>query len=269
MKHHNYIPQKAKIIAKEILRDDIVALTLKPKNPLRFIPGQFVMLSVSGFGEIPIGITTSPDERGEFGVAIRSVGMVSQKICSQEVGDELDFNGPFGNGFPLTKLKGRDVVIVSGGIGLFPLRSLIHHLEINKKLVKSLTILNGAKSPKELLFASEYPKWEKFAKLYLTVDSCDSSWSGCTGLITKLFELADVKKGSLMIVCGPPVMFKSVCMQYGGKRVAESDLYLLLERRMKCGVGKCQHCTCGKYYVCLDGPVFSYDKIKYIKEAFS
>ncbi len=271
MKEHDYIPQIAKITARTPLRDDVMAFRLMPKSgkSLRFVPGQFVMLSVFGFGEVPVGITTSPDENGGFEVAVRSVGLVTEKICALQIGDEVGFSGPFGNGFPLAKIKGKDVVIVAGGIGLFPLRSLIHHLGLNKNLVKSLTILSGAKTPGELLYADEYPTWQKFASLHLAVDKGDAKWKGVVGQVTKLFDEAEVKKGSIMLVCGPPMMYKPVCLQYAGKRVAETDLYLLLERRMKCGIGKCQHCTCGKFYVCLDGPIFSYAQIKYNEEAFA
>jgi sulfhydrogenase subunit gamma (sulfur reductase) len=258
MKEHSYIPRVAVICERRSLSRDSVGLRLsvKDKKPFNFQPGQFVMLSVFGFGEIPIGITSSPDEKGYFEVAIRSVGMVSQKICALSVGDEIGVNGPFGNGFKLSSLKGKDIVIISGGIGLFPIRSLIHHVGLNKKIVKSLTILIGSKSPESLLFRDEYKKWGKFASVQVT------------GMITKLFDRVDVKRGAVMIVCGPPVMYRSVIDRYAGKRISDTDLYFLLERRMKCGIGKCQHCTCGNLYVCSDGPIFSYDKIKYNDEAF-
>lgn len=270
MREYNYIPRIAKITKRYSLSRDCIGLrlVLKDRKPFNFRPGQFVMLSVYGFGEIPVGITTSPDEPGYFEVAIRFVGMVSQKICALSVGDEIGVNGPNGTGFQLSALKGKDVVIISGGIGLFPLRSLIHHVELNKKLVKSLTILIGSKCPDDLLYRDEYKKWEKFANVQLTVDECDSKWDGCVGMITKLYDRVDVKRGSVMIVCGPPVMYQSVIDRYAGKRVSDSDIYFMLERRMKCGIGKCQHCTCGKFYVCLDGPIFSYKEIKYNDEAF-
>lgn len=270
MSSYNYLPRRAKIVERKLLRGDVVSLRLFPEGngPFNFIPGQFVMISLDGYGEVPIGITTSPEEDGAFEVAVRSVGLVTEKIYALREGDKVDFKGPFGNGFPMAKIKGRDLVIVAGGIGLFPLRSLIRHLGIHDGHVKSLTILNGAKNPNELLYSNEYSGWQKFAKLFLAVDHCDDSWQGCVGQITELFKIAPIKKGSVMIVCGPPVMYSAVADYFAGKRIAERDLYFLLERRMKCGIGKCQHCTCGTYYVCLDGPIFSYDKIKYIEEAF-
>lgn len=269
MKSHSYVPRKAKVTKRELLCNDVVALRLEflDKKPFVFNPGQFIMLSVLGFGEIPIGITTSPKEKGYIEVAVRSVGMVTQKIWGLSVGDQVGVNGPFGNGFPLSKLKGKDVVIAAGGIGLAPLRSLIRHIEREPELVSSLTILNGARCPEKLLYREEYWSWKKFGKLFLTVDEGNKSWKEAIGRITVLFDLAEVQTGSVMVVCGPPIMFDPIVKRYAGKRVAEKDLYFLLERRMKCGVGKCQHCTCGKEYVCLDGPLFSYERIKYNKEA--
>lgn len=270
MKSHNFIPRKAKIMNKESLTESVTAFRLKflDKKSFHFHPGQFVMLSVLGFGEIPIGITTSPDEKGFFEVAVSSVGMVSQKICSLSVKDEIGINGPFGKGFPIDKIKGNDLVLMAGGFGLAPLRSLIHKTKKDKNMFKSVKILTGARNPSLLLYKNEYKDWQKFAEVFTTVDECDSSWKGCVGNITKLFDRVKISPGSAIIVCGPPPMFKPVINRFAGKRVAESDLYFLLERRMKCGIGKCQHCTCGKLYVCLDGPVFSYAELKYNEEAF-
>lgn len=271
MKSHSYIPRRVKILKREELTDDVVALRLKllDRQGFSFHPGQFVMLSVLGYGEIPIGLTSDPSEKGYLEVAVRTTGLVSQKIWELPAGAELGLNGPFGNGFPLSRIKGKDVVLVSGGIGLAPLRSLIEHLLKNPKLVKSFTLLYGAKCPGKLLYQQEYAAWEKLGRVLVSVDNNDCGWQGHEGQITSLYEHAGIKPGSTMIVCGPPPMFNSVIQRYAGKRVAENDLYFLLERRMKCGVGKCQHCTCGKEYVCLDGPVFSFKRSKNNVEAFS
>lgn len=269
MKTADFTPLEAKIIELKDLCDDVVGLKLKPlkKFPV-FLPGQFVLISVLGFGSVPIAITNSPEEKGYLEVAVRSVGMVTKKIHALSVGDKVGILGPFGNGFPMPKIKGRDVVLIAGGLGLAPLRSLIRYAERKKHLFKSLTILNGARNEEQLLYHDEYPEWEKFANLNLTVDKCGPNWSGCIGNVTKLFDKVNIERGSVMIVCGPPVMFQSIIDRYAGKKIADKDLYFLLERKMSCGVGKCQHCTCGKYYVCLDGPVFSYYQLKYNKEAF-
>ncbi len=270
MKDHNYIPQKAKVVERESLSPDCLGLKIRfPKNyQFNFHPGQFVMVSVPGFSEVPIGITTAPD-KNDFEIGVRSAGTVTKKIVSLMVGDDIYINGPFGNGFPLQKMKGKNIVIIAAGIGIFPLRSLIRYLGNNKKIFKSLTIFVGSKCPESLIYKKEYKEWEKFAKVYTTVDSCGPTWDGCIGNITTLFDKNKINKGSLMIACGPPIIYKSIINRYVGKSIAENDLYFMLERKMKCGVGKCQHCTCGELYVCTDGPVFSYDQIKYNTEALS
>lgn len=270
MNSHSYIPRKAKITAKKTLSPDTVSFSLQliDKKPFSWHPGQFVMLSVLGFGEIPIGITTAPGSKREFEVAVRATGMVSNKICSLSVGEELGINGPFGNGFPLSAIKNKDVVIISGGVGLAPLRSLIQFVRENPKFVKSLKIALGAKTPEYLIYRDEYPDWKKIATLFTIVDKADTDWEGSVGMITKLYPKVAVKPGSVIISCAPPVVYQSIANFFAGKRISDTDLYFLFERRMKCGIGKCQHCTCGEYYVCLDGPVFNFQQLKYNQEAF-
>jgi sulfhydrogenase subunit gamma (sulfur reductase) len=271
MKNNDYIPRPAKIEAKKSLAADTVGLRVKLSGtkPFNFVPGQFVLVSRLGFGAVPIGITSAPSDKEYLELAIRKVGTVTAGLCALDKGDEIGIAGPFGNGLPIAKLSGKNVILITGGLGLPPLRSLVKHVAENPKAVKSLTLMNGAKTPEDLLYQDEYEVWKKFASVNLTVDRCDSSWKECVGLITKLFDKVEVKPGSVMIVCGPPVMYDAVIKRYAGKRVAESDLFLLLERRMHCGIGKCQHCTCGGKYVCLDGPVFAYSDLKYNDEAFA
>jgi NAD(P)H-flavin reductase len=268
VKSHNYLPRRARVIKREVLCDETVSLRLEfcDKKPFLFHPGQFVMLSVLGFGEVPIGITTAPHEKGYIEVAIHAVGMVTKKIWGLRVDDEVGINGPFGNGFPLEVIRGRDVVLISGGVGLAPLRSLIRHLK-ETRLEKSLSIVYGARCSEKLIYKKDYKEWEDFASVHLTVDQPEPNCKFNKGNIIALIDKIEIPKGAVMIVCGPPPMIDVLIGRYAGKRIAEKDLFLLLERRMKCGVGKCQHCTCGEEYVCLDGPVFSYQRLKYNKEA--
>lgn len=268
MKGYNYFPQKATVVSRKSLSPETLELTIKlvNKKQIHFTPGQFLLVGLSGFGEVPIGITTAPHQK-EISIGIRSAGMVTQKLCSLMVGDDVEINGPFGNGFPISKLKNRDVVIVSAGIGLLPLRSLIQHLKNNKKLVKSLTIFVGARTPDRLLYNDEYSEWSEFASVHTIVDDGEQKWSGRIGNVIDLLGKSAIKRGSVIIACGPPVIYKPIIARLAGKTVADEDIYFLLERKMKCGIGKCQHCTCGKLYVCLDGPVFSYADIKYNPEA--
>jgi NAD(P)H-flavin reductase len=269
MKTHTYLPIPAKVLSKKWLRDDTAVLKIKvsSKDRFTFVPGQFVMVSVLGFGEVPIGIASAPSNDRVIELLVMRLGLVTKKITNLEVGDSLGVSKPMGNGFPMAKIKDKDLVLIAGGTGIAPLRSLINHIK-KTKLTKSLAILNGAKCPEQILFRDEYKDWDKFAKTYLTVDTCDDSWEQSIGNITVLLDVAKIKRGSLVIVCGPPPMYKPIIDRLAGKRVAEDDLWFSLERRMKCGIGKCQHCTCGKLYTCLDGPIFSYDKIKYNNEAF-
>jgi sulfhydrogenase subunit gamma (sulfur reductase) len=270
VKSHSYLPRRARITKRTVLCDATVSLRLEfgDGKPFHFTPGQFVMLSVLGYGEVPIGITTSPKEKNYIEVAVHSVGMVTQKIWGLTEGDVVGINGPFGNGFNLNAIKNKRVFLVSGGVGLAPLRSLIHHLEDEPSLVKSLDIIYGARCPDKLLYKDEYKNWEEFASFKVTVDEKEDGWRYDTGNIIELLDKTEVPPGAVMIICGPPPMLNILIKRYAGKRVAEKDMYFMLERRMKCGVGKCQHCTCGKEYVCLDGPVFSYEQLKYNKEAF-
>jgi sulfhydrogenase subunit gamma (sulfur reductase) len=269
MRQRDYIPRMGKVTKIKNLTSDTVGLTIKFTGaPFHFVPGQFVMLSVLGFGESPIGIANASGNSREIEVAVRGMGDVTKKICTLSEGDAIGVSGPFGNGLPMSKLYDRDVVVIAGGLGLPPLRSFIKEIEKNPKLVKSLTILYGARTPDDLLYRNEFSQWDKFSNTFLTVDRADKKWKGNIGIITELFKKAEIKKGSVLLACGPPVMFKAVIDRYAGKSVAEEDLYLFLERKMQCGIGKCQHCTCGKDYVCLDGPVFPYNRLKYNEEAF-
>lgn len=267
MKNYNYIPKIVKIIAKKSVSEDVVILRVKRPKDFQFLPGQFILFSVYGYGEVPLGITSSPNEKKYLEVAIRSIGSVTRKICSLLPGEEAGINGPFGNGFPLGKIKGKNLVLIAGGIGLFPLRSLILFLGESKKHVKSLTILTGARTPERLFYQEEYKDWAKFSKVLTTVDTADDNWKGIRGSLPILYKKAGVEKDSVMLVCGPPVMYQSIVKEFAGKKIAEKDLYFDLERRMKCGIGKCQHCTCGKSYVCSDGPTFSYSELKNNYEA--
>lgn len=268
MKKHTFLPETVRIVEKKVFNAETVGFKIALSKPLIFHPGQFVLLSVLGFGEVPVGIASGPKGEKFLDVAIRAVGTVTEQLCRLSKGDELGITGPLGHGFPMTKLKGRDVVLIAGGLGIVPLRSLIEFHLAKPKFFSSLTVLIGAKNKESLLYQDEYKQWAKKLDLHQTIDKKEKGWQGTVGPLPKLYPLAKIKRGSVIISCGSNPMFKSVVNYFAGKRVADGDLYFLLERKMKCGVGKCQHCTCGGFYVCTDGPVFSYEKIKYNTEAF-
>lgn len=233
-------------------------------------PGQFVEVSAFGIGEAPISVSSSPSKKGSFELCIRQVGTLTNVLKSYEKGARLGIRGPFGKGYPMEKMFGKDILIVAGGIGLVPLRSLINFVLDNRKEFGRLVILYGAKTPSELLFKEEIAEWtaRDDVELHLTVDQPDETWTGNTGVITTLIPALDLKLNTtIAAITGPPVMYKFVVMALKSKQLPDDQIYLSLERRMKCGVGKCGHCQINGVYCCQDGPVFNYADIKPLEEA--
>jgi len=233
-------------------------------------PGQFVKVSVFGVGESAISISSSPTKKGAFEMCIRQVGMVTNVLKGYEAGDMLGIRGPFGVGYPVDMFKGQDLVIVAGGIGLVPLRSLINYVLDNREDYGRLIILYGAKSPAELLFKEELESWSNRddVEFHLTVDRGDEDWDGNVGVITTLIPPLELDLNNTAVaITGPPIMYKFVIMALKSKQVADENIFVSLERRMKCGVGKCGHCQINGVYCCLEGPVFNYAEIKSLEEA--
>jgi NAD(P)H-flavin reductase len=231
-------------------------------------PGQFIALSIPGFGEAPFAVCSSPSPCREFQLCVQNKGSVTNKLFMMSVGDEVYFRGPYGNGFPITKLSKRNLLLIAGGLGLVPLRPLIQVVTNHATEFGKVQLFSGSREEKMMLFKNEYSAWQKDIELNFTLDTPHENWTGSTGLITALFDKAKNLKGSVAIVCGPPVMYQAVVNKLTKKGVQENDIYLLMERRMHCGVGICQHCVLvnGKY-VCKDGPVFNYAEIKNVPGA--
>lgn len=258
--------------------DSLVEIELDDKKPLGHKPGQFVEVSVFGYGEAPFGISTPPGDSPVFEIMVRQVGNVTKKLCSMKPGDKLGIRGPLGNGFDVTTFEGKTLLFTSGGTGMVPMRSLINHVlnPAQRDKFKDVIILYGAKRPKEITFMDDVDWWKtiKDVQCELTVDRCEPSecWGGCTGLITTLFPKIQAdkidSKNTIAVVIGPPVMYKFVikCLQTLG--IPDENVYVSLERRMKCGVGKCGHCQINGIYCCKEGPVFRYSEIKNLPEAF-
>ncbi len=242
-----------------------------PENQnLNHAPGQFVEVSAFGIGEAPISVSSSPTKRGSFELCIRQVGMLTNILKSYEPGDMIGIRGPFGQGYPMEKFFGKDILIIAGGIGLVPLRSLINYILDNRQNYGRLIILYGAKTPAELLFKDELDAWQARddVELHVTVDQADENWKGNTGVITTLIPSLDLKLNqTIAAITGPPIMYKFVVMSLKSKQLPDDQIYLSLERRMKCGVGKCGHCQINGVYCCQDGPVFNYIDIKPLEEA--
>ncbi len=260
---NNYLPKKTIIIQIKDLTPDTKLFRLDLKS-FKFLPGQFIMLSILGYGEAPFSITSSPTKKNYLDLTIRKVGCLTKAMFSKKVGDQVFIRGPYGNGFPLSIIKGKNLIVIAGGCGLAPMRSIIdYHLD-NKNFFSNLQVLYGARSPQDILYKNEMSLWQKNAEVIITVDKPDKSWRGNSGLITNLIT-PKILDGisSAVIICGPPIMYENVIKKLLDLGFSDTDIFVSLERNMQCGIGICQHCTCGDKYVCVDGPVFSYNQIRY------
>lgn len=275
-----HVPRKATIKRIEKLSDSekLFEIELDDKKPLGYKPGQFIEVSIFGVGEAPFGLSSPPSDSISFEIAVRKVGNVTSKLHEMSVGDKIGIRGPLGNGFDIKAMEGKNLLLTSGGIGIYPMRSLINYVldKKNRKKFKEIIILYGAKRPKEILFLNEIEEWKKCedTTCKLTVDRCEQGecWAGDIGLITTLFPKIRVdkldSKNTIAVVVGPPIMYKFVikCLQTLG--IPDENIFVSLERRMKCGVGKCGHCQINGVYVCKEGPVYNYKQIKNLPEAF-
>jgi sulfite reductase subunit B len=267
-----FVPELAEIVRTEELTatEKLFEIRFKNKRELGHLPGQFVEVSVFGIGEAPISISSSPTKSGSFELVVRRVGNVTGALHRIGKGSIIGIRGPFGNGFPVAELKGKDILFVAGGIGLVPLRSLINYVLDNRDSFGRVIILFGARTPSERLFVNELALWEerKDVEFLETVDRSQWNWKGRTGVITTLFPKINVDQDkTYAVIVGPPVMYRFAILEALGKGIPEERIIVSLERKMKCGVGKCGHCQIENLYVCQDGPVFRYSEIKGLKEA--
>ncbi len=269
-----YLPQSATLVEIKPMTqyDTYFKVKLDSGKDLGHQPGKFVEVSVAGVGESPISITSSPTLKGCFEMVIRRVGTVTEVLHRMKPGDKLGIRGPFGTVFPVEgALKGRNVVFVGGGIGLVPLRSAINYVLDNRNNYKDVVILSGTRTPADRLFVSEVEKWKtrKDMQFHETVDQSDGKWKGNVGLITTLFSKFEIKDrmNTMAVICGPPIMYKFVIKELRKLQVPNSNIFVSLERRMKCGVGKCGHCQINGMYVCQEGPVFANQDILDYREA--
>ena len=268
-----FIPELAKIVKIEPIAalEKVFTLELPQGRSLGHRPGQFVEVSVFGIGEAPISISSSPSRsNGNFELCVRQVGDVTSALHNLKPGHRVGIRGPFGRGFPIESFRGKDILFAPGGLGLAPARSLINQVLDERALFGRVIILYGARTPAELLFKDELQQWAERSdvELLLSVDRGDETWSGNVGVITTLFRhISLYPRNTVAITVGPPVMYRFVLMELFGKGISEGNIYLSLERRMKCGVGKCGHCQINNIYACQSGPVFSYREIKGLEEA--
>jgi sulfite reductase subunit B len=267
-----YLPRLAEIIRTEQLTkmEKLFEIKLRQGQELGHQPGQFVEVSLFGIGEAPISVSSSPTKKGSFELAVRGVGNVTRALHTLDPGAILGIRGPFGKGFPVEEMKGKDILFVAGGIGLIPLRSLINYVLGHRSDFGRVLVLFGAKTPAEQLFLAELSKWRvsKEMEYWETVDRSDGQWKGNVGVITTLFPKITIDPGkTVAVIVGPPIMYRFAILEAQVKGIPDDQILVSLERRMKCGVGKCGHCQINHLYVCQDGPVFRYARIKDLKEA--
>ena len=268
-----YEPQPADIVAATRLTavENLYTLRLASGQPLGHDPGQFVQVALLGIGECPISLCSSPTQPDTFELCVRRVGEVTEHIHQLDVGDVVGVRGPLGNGFDLSELYGKDILIVAGGLGIAPVRSLIQYILDERGRFGAFHLLYGARTPDELLFQTDLVLWRESDEVnfHVTVDRPSEQWRGRVGVVPTLFaELPRLDPArTAAVIVGPPIMFKFVVLEVLARRIPQKHIYCSLERRMKCGVGKCGHCQVNNVYVCLEGPVFRYGQLKALREA--
>ncbi|MEI8032010.1 MAG: FAD/NAD(P)-binding protein [Chlorobiaceae bacterium] len=236
----------------------------------RFKPGQFLMLELPGYGEVPISISSSSSNHEFLELCIRKAGHVTTALFTVEEGAQVSIRGPFGSSFPMDEMAGSSVLLIAGGLGIAPLRAPLFWINEHRDRFEEVNVLYGAKLPSQLLFTYQFDEWKiiNHISLHTIVEHSEEGWTGRTGMITDLFEeiSIDMKK-TWAIVCGPPVMFKVVCGRLDRLGMPMNRMFVSLERRMHCGMGKCCRCMVGSTFTCVDGPVFDYWSVMNLKEA--
>lgn len=252
-----------KSIAQETADVFSLTLSLKEEQIPSFLPGQFNMLYLFGFGEVPISISGDPTQKEELVHTVRSVGAVTKAMQKLKEGDEIGVRGPFGTHWPLSQ-KDCDVLVIAGGVGLAPLRSALFHLTANRDQYKKVTLLYGTRTPQDILYKDEMKKWEELGiEVHISVDHADTDWYGHVGVITTLISrYLTSPQNTLVLLCGPEVMIKFSLQELMRTEMNERAIHIAMERNMQCAVGFCGHCQYGPYFICKDGPIFSYEQLK-------
>ncbi len=266
---NEYLPIRALVEEIIIESPDAKTFTLKPidksSNLSKYQPGQFLMLSLPGYGEAPFTFASCLSPDGSFQVSVRKVGVLTEALHQLKERDIVGVRGPYGNTFPLSKIKNKDLLFVVGGCGIAPLRPLIQHVFKNRKEYGKVEIIYGCRTPNDIFYKEELKSWQNNseAKVYLTVDEPSDKWAGSCGVVCVLFPKINLNpKKTMVFLCGPGVMIKFAVKDLLKLGFKENNIYASLERYMKCGIGKCGHCYIRDKYVCLDGPNFSYTEMK-------
>ena len=269
-----YQPHEAIIVERIQEAPDLFTLRLEFTDPeiqaaYKFEPGQFNMLYLYGVGEVAISIVSDPQDCQVIDHTIRVVGRVTRGIDQLKTGDRIGLRGPYGRGWPMPESKQKDIVVVTGGLGCAPVVSVINYIEQRRDQFGRLNIVQGVKHSADLIWKKRYEEWQKLTdtKVLLAADVGEALWPWHIGPVTSLFDQLEFDPDNVTVMmCGPEGMMRVVCDHMLDSRVPESQLFLSMERNMQCAIGHCGHCQYGSKFICKDGPVFSYDKIRHLFE---
>jgi len=261
------LPRPFQVEAMKRELTDTVTMTLRPTDggTFRFQPGQFNMLYTFGVGEVPISISGDPADPTVINHTIRAVGKTSGALAALKPGDTVGIRGPFGSPWPISDCFGSDVVVLAGGVGIAPLRPAIYSLLAQREKFGNVLILYGARTPEDILFTKELKAWRSRFDLncQVTVDRVTGKWSGRVGVVTQLLKGGGFDRSyTRALICGPEVMMRFGVQTLNEQGVTDDRIFVSMERNMKCAVGFCGHCQFGPTFVCKDGPVYRFDRIK-------
>lgn len=265
--HNTMVPTFCEVLNRQVNFDGMVTLTVDPPLSFRqyaFMPGQFNMLYAFGVGEAAISISGDPDDRSRLVHTIRDVGPVSHALSRIKVGESIGLRGPFGSSWPVESARGCDVIIVAGGLGLAPVRPAIHSIINRRNEYGRVALVYGAKNPGELIYGPELDSWKaQGVDIHIIVDHATPQWQGEIGLVTHLLAELDVNfKSSTSFVCGPEIMMRHTARELETLGAVADNIYLSMERNMKCALAWCGHCQFGTHFICKDGPIFNYTAMR-------
>jgi NAD(P)H-flavin reductase len=262
------LPHLFRVESRRRETSDTFTLTLTPAGSEQewpFAPGQFNMLTAFGIGEAPISISGDPAEPQRLIHTIRAVGAATKTLCRLARGEILGVRGPFGTAWPVKEAEDSDLVIVAGGLGLAPLRPAIYHALAHRAAYGNVELIYGARTPQDILYYRELERWRgRFdARVHVTVDSASADWRGRVGVVTKIIARARFDPpNTVALVCGPGIMMRFTVQELLARGVSLDNIFVSLERNMQCGLGLCGHCQLGPLFICKDGPVFPFSRVK-------
>lgn len=266
----NAVPQMAVITNRIQESPTIFTLHMRLEDEVSqaafdFSPGQFNMLYLPGVGEVPISLMSDPDDKHLIGHTIRAVGRVTQGLASLHIGDRIGLRGPYGKGWPMPFMEGKDIVVVTGGLGCAPVVAVIHYILRRRTNYGHLTIIQGVKKSEDMIWREQYAQWNRLpnTKVLVAADQGAPLWPWHVGRVTELFDQIPMQSDQTMVVmCGPEGMMHVSAQMLLDKGLSETSIFLSMERNMQCAVGHCGHCQFGGAFVCKDGPVFSWPQVK-------